>query len=408
MNKFRITFFGGPSAEYADRPEIISDMKKSGIDLAQVWYPTVEKNRSVVRELGNQGIEATVFDPRIRGLYDSNAGSDEVDSVVKMIVDDYKDLDNIIGWELADEPSKSNFPVLARLVSAFKKYSPECETTINLFPNYATPEQTGSTDYKTHLEEFIDTVKPSYISYDHYSFMGREGRKKTEISCGAEENERERLIRLSAETTEDRGGFFQNIEDVRSAAIKHGLDSMLIVLLTEHGPYRNLTREEIRWEVNMCLAYGMKRLSYFTYWRPSDCNEFWQWDNAMCDVDGSKTRHYYDVKQINSDIRAAGEYLFGRKSAAVFHIGGNEKGTKEFTSYGGINEIKSDRHIVIGFFDDGSAYLVNGDYINDADVTIATDGREFTVTGRDGTNCLGGSIHIDAGDAVLLIPADRR
>ena len=97
MNKFRITFFGGPSAEYADRPEIISDMKDSGIDLAQVWYPTVEKNRSVVRALGNQGIEATVFDPRIRGLYDSNAGSDEVDSVVKMIVDDYKDLDSIIG-----------------------------------------------------------------------------------------------------------------------------------------------------------------------------------------------------------------------------------------------------------------------------------------------------------------------
>lgn len=98
-------------------------------------------------------------------------------------------------------------------------------------------------------------------------------------------------------------GFFENIEDVRSVAAKYDLAAMLIVLLTEHGPYRNLTRAELFWEVNMCLAYGMKRISYFTYWEPGH-DDFWRWTNARATPRATRPSHYEDVSVINRTTRS--------------------------------------------------------------------------------------------------------
>ena len=66
---------------------------------------------------------------------------------------------------------------------------------------------------------------------------------------------------------------------------------------------------------------------------------------------------------INRTIRAVGDYLFDKKSAAVFHIGSTEKGTRLFEGYANIKSIKGD-HGVLGCFSDGSFYLVNRDFQN--------------------------------------------
>jgi hypothetical protein len=241
-------------------------------------------------------------------------------------------------------------------------------------------------------------VRPHFISYDHYHFLGREKRNAaiTDIA-----DERERLIRLSAETTVDRGGFFENIEDIRKISLKYGIDAMLIVLLTEHGPYRNLTYGELLWEVNMSLAYGMKRISYFTYWEPS-YDEHWQWTNAMCDTVGNKMQHYYDVQSINRTVRPVGEYLFDRTSTGVYHIGEiGEKGTAEFTSCGKVQSIEGDCG-VIDIFDDGSMYLVNRDFLAQRTFTIRTD-ASLTVM-KDGvfTDQADSTFTLDPGEGVLF------
>ncbi|MBO5670567.1 MAG: hypothetical protein J6S41_03375, partial [Clostridia bacterium] len=277
--------------------------------------------------------------------------------------------------------------------------APGTETVINLFPNYASPEQLGNPDYITHLEEFVNVVRPHFISYDHYHFLGREKRNAaiTDIA-----DERERLIRLSAETTVDRGGFFENIEDVRKISLKYGIDAMLIVLLTEHGPYRNLTYGELLWEVNMSLAYGMKRISYFTYWGlPYD--DAWRWANAMCNIDGSKCPHWFDAQAINAQIKPAGRHLFNTKSKAVFHIGdAPEPGTKLFERFDTVASIDG-QNGVIGFFEDGSIYLVNRDFQNENTFTLHTD-APLTVMNDGGifVKLENNTITLGAGEAILL------
>ncbi len=396
MKQFDITYFHGPFAEYIDKPEVIADVAASGMTLVPLNSPT-EVNKRALPLLDRYGLRALVSDPRIDRVYREN-DVQGADAAVKEVVADYASFKNIVGWDVVDEPDVSKFPVLAAIVNAFRRYAPDTDTVINLFPNYATPAQLGAKTYSDYLELFVNIVRPHFISYDHYHFLGRANRKKIDLEVT---NERERLIRLSAETTENRGGFFENIEDVRRVSLKYGIDAMLIVLLTEHGPYRNLTRGELLWEVNMSLVYGLKRISYFTYWEPSH-DDHWQWTNAMCDTAGNKMQHYFDVKSINAEIGPAGRYLFDKKSLAVFHVGKAESGSEKFDGFGAISMIDGENGVV-GFFDDGSVYLVNRDFINENTFVLHTN-KPFSVQQPDGTfaDAVSGVITLPAGAGCLI------
>ncbi|MBQ8186766.1 MAG: hypothetical protein IJ037_07830 [Clostridia bacterium] len=396
MKSFDITYFHGPFAQYIVKPEVIADIAASGMTLVPI-SGDLTLNRTVLKLLGQYGLRGEVHDSRIAGLYyaDNIAA---VDDTVRQIFEDYAEFDNVAGWDITDEPNAAKFPILAAIVNAFRRYSPDRETVINLFPNYASPEQLGNPDYVTHLEEFVNVVRPHFISYDHYHFLGRENRRAVMES---DVSERERLIRLSAETTVNRGGFFDNIEDIRRVSLKYGLDAMLIVLLTEHGPYRNLTYGELLWEVNMSLAYGMKRISYFTYWEPSH-DDHWQWTNAMCDTEGNRMQHWYDVQSINAAVKPAGEFLFNRTSMGVYHIGdAPEKNTSLFTSFGKIQKIDGERG-VIGIFDDGSMYLVNRDFLAPRTFRIHADAPLTVMRNGIFTDLADCDITLAAGEAVLL------
>ncbi len=395
MKNFEITYFHGPFSDYVVREEVIADIAKSGMTLVPLHYGT-ETNKTALPLLRRYGLKAIVSDPRISAVYRADDLA-AADAMAKEVVTDYADYDNIIGWDIVDEPNAAKFPVLAAIVRAFRRYSPDMETTINLFPNYASPAQLGNPDYISHLEAFVNIVDPYLLSYDHYHFLGRQNRNAL---LDESDDERERLIRLSAETTENRGGFFENIEDFRSVALKYDIDQMLIVLLTEHGPYRNLTRGELYWEVNMCLAYGMKRISYFTYWEPAH-DEHWQWTNAMCDTEGKKMPHYYDVAAINADIAPAGRHLFETTSEAVYHIGTPEKGSTVFTAHGPISAIDGENG-VIGFFADGSIYLVNRDFINENTFTLHTDKKLSKMENGIFVDLCGNTVTLGAGEAILL------
>ncbi|MBQ2713078.1 MAG: hypothetical protein IJF71_06820 [Clostridia bacterium] len=397
MKQFDITYFHGPFPNYIADENVVADIVESGFTLVPLNY-TTEVNKKALPVLKKFGLRAIVSDPRITDIYTEDNLID-ADATVKEVVNDYKSFDNIIGWDIVDEPHASKFPVLSAIVNAFRRYSPDKETVINLFPNYASPEQLGNPDYISHLEAYVNTVRPNMLSYDHYHFLGRENRNAI---LNLDVDERERLIRLSAEKMEDRAEFFENIEVFRSVALKYDIDPMLIVLLTEHGSYRNLTIGELYWEVNMCLAYGMKRISYFTYWEPV-ADPFWQWTNAMCDTEGNRMQHWYDVKKINKAVMSAGIHLFNTESEAVFHIGAPEKGAKSFEKYGAISSIDGENG-VIGFFEDGSIYLVNRDFAHGNTFTLHTD-RPLSVFAdnrfvpSDGNTV---TVALGAGEAVLL------
>ncbi len=339
MNGFQITYFFGPNPEDSYNDEVAKAIADCGFTVVPVGGWQQQNVKDILTLMDKYGIKCNVWvGESINNLItgdNSNISQEEVDAVVQALVDEYKDFDNIAGWDIWDEPDADKFDILHKIVSAFNRIDPERETFIDLFPNYASPEQLRTPDYSVYLERYMNEVDPDYICFDFYHFKD--------------------------ETNKDRiDDFFDNMEDVRNAGLKYGKDQMQIMLLTKHMSYGNITPEQLRWEVNMALVYGMKRISYFTFWTDENLEQG-GWENACMNSKGEKNPHYYDVQAVNEWLYPLGNELFGKTSTAVFHKGGADtKGMTcaDYVPYGELG-LCTGNDFVIGFFDDESFMIVN-------------------------------------------------
>ncbi len=194
----------------------------------------------------------------------------------------------VFGYYLRDEPSAALYPGLARWAAAFRRADPKHASYINLFPNYASPGQMGAATYEEYVESFVTTVKPAFISYDHYALM----------DDGAL-----------------RDGYFQNLEVVRSAALRHNLPFWNIVLSNAHFRYAEPSEAGLRFQAYTTLAYGGRGISYFTYFAPAIGN----YRLAPIDAFGHKTPTWDMLRSVNLQIHRLGPTYLTLKSVNVFH-----------------------------------------------------------------------------------------
>ncbi len=345
------------------------EMRESGINLMASYDYGYETNCEMLSLCGELSLRVTISDCRIGEAIGSPEKRREL---LRDVVSDYSRFPALDGYHIIDEPNASQFEALADVVSILRELDPKHESYINLFPNYATPAQLGNTSYREHIFEFTDTVKPSILSFDHYHFM-----KSRKPPKNLPENERERMIIESAFSRNERPGFFDNLEEIRECSLSRGIPFMIIVLVTEHGPYRNLTEGEIRFEVFQSMAYGSSRISYFTYWTPGvdtdEGDDHWHWQNGMIAKDGRRNPHYFDVQRINRELSAVGNALEGRKNLEVLHIGGEpDRLIREFFPFGGITEIEASR-LTVGFFEGGYTLFANKSYGSESSISFTVE-----------------------------------
>ncbi len=340
FSQFEVSYYYGPHGFQAAQEETWKTVAECGFTSVPLEHGTTANNKVALAHMKKYGITCSaLWDTRIQSAISigDTMTDEEMESLAKRVVDDYAEFDNIKGWWFFDEPGSDKFEVLGRLKAAFKKVDPKREVFIDLFPNYASLASLVADSYTDYVNKYIETVKPDYLCYDHYHFLKDKA---------------------------PRNGFFSNFEIIRSAALNKNIDYMSIVLLTEHLSYQDLTRSQILWEVNMCLTYGAKRISYFTYSLTSDLLQQ-GWDNACVDSKGEKYPHYYDVQAVNKLITPLGKELFNKTSEAVFHLTSDasalEEETAAYTSYGKLGSVTGDE-FVIGFFNDGSFMITNKKY----------------------------------------------
>ncbi len=309
------------------------------------------------------GVKYTVFDIRVINLVNGDPTDDEIDSTVRAVCEDYRTYPALHSYLVKDEPDASRFPRLKKIVEAFKKYDPEHLAYINLFPNYASSMQLGAPDYESYVEQFVKTVRPDLLCYDHYHLF-----KETPTELNVAPDSFEGQVYAASLSRDAKSGFYNNLEIIRKEGLKNNIPYMLIVLLVEHGPYRNLTRAELYFEVWQTLAYGCSSLSYYNYWALPRHTEY---NNAIISADGEKCDHYFDVLEINKRISPIGERVAATRSEAVFHIGDSFlcEGAVPFKPHGGIEDI-SGGHLTAGFFEDGTFILANQDYFSPANITV--------------------------------------
>lgn len=297
QDQFLVTFWCPPPATEVN----LSAVAAEGYNLT---WASVDKLDLVAKH----GLKALLQDPLLApSTLDNPVAKRKLEALIERV----KSHPALEGYYLTDEPGSGAFPGLGRLTAFLKEHDPKRLAYINLFPTYANERQLGvSADeaerhkvglplkfagignykkttlaYKEHLRQYIQTVKPGIISYDHYHFL----------KGGV-----------------DGAQYFLNLGLIREASQSAGLPFLNIIQAsTIERSWRLVDKRELRWQVYTTLAYGGRGISYFLYWGPASYGGFYQ--------DGKQTPLAMDAAGINSELKTVGQEMMKLKSIGVYH-----------------------------------------------------------------------------------------
>ena len=228
----------------------------------------------------------------------------------------------------------------------------------NLFPTYATNAQLGTTGdtvtaYNAYLSQYVNTVSPSLISYDHYTFMA----------------------------TYDDSQYLQNLGLVANAAKQANVPFMNVVqACTWDNTFRLPNANQMRYQVYTTLAYGAQSICYFDY--SSDPNGNPNSGGVKPAADGTPSPIYTTLQTLNPEfvkiasqfqhLKWIGTYLKGYRTGAMPPGTTALPGTGSPFSISNVTNISYRdgaplQGVLLGFFDsDGTA-------LSDATVALVTN-----------------------------------
>jgi len=349
---FPISYWVGPSAQR----ERYAEIAEGGYTVAAVTGADQGEMLRILDWCAELGLKALVVDRRIRsGMAEAADWEAAVDAVVAA----YGGHSALWGYFVTDEPHLREFDGLGQIVRAFRERDPNHQAYINLFPNYASPDQLGTVSYAAHVRAYMDTVRPELLSYDNYSLL----------------------------ETGDRPHYFTNLEIIRREALRAGVPFMNIILSTPHFNYRDPSPEDMRWQVYTSLAYGAQALAYFTYKTPDIEN----YRNGPLDAYEQRTPKWDVIRRLNLELRALAPHLLGLRSTGVWHWPDVPAGTAAETGclcgQGVVAAIEGGSYLVGEFADDAGlpwVMVVNLDRQRSsfARVTLRTEHRTVEEVSR--------------------------
>ena len=156
-----VTYWAGPPMTDAAAQQ----MAEGGWNL--VWC--TEKELDVAKR---HGLRAQLHDPL---LSPDSLKNPSQQAKLDALIDRVRNHPALYSYFIVDEPSAAAFPALGKMVAFLRTRDPVHLAYINLFPTYAANEQLGTkgdvtTAYQSYLRQYVESVKPSLVSYDHYQF----------------------------------------------------------------------------------------------------------------------------------------------------------------------------------------------------------------------------------------------
>lgn len=323
--------------------ESFDTMAESGINFVN-GFEYFESDENQIREAltfaDNSGLKFLVADRRVTeaiNTYDTTKNAQLIEEAMTAI-ESYYEYPAYAGQLLIDEPGRSKFETVHAFIDAFEINYPGKQWHVNMFPSYA--EGGAGVPYLQYVDDWMELVNPNYYSYDSYPLLVPDPNNP--------------FTRYEIED------YFYNLDVLRSktAEKKIPLWSFIQTLGISGTPgvadKRTPSREDIRWQVYVNLAFGVKGLQYFCYWTPSGGSE--SFTDAMIAADGTKTERYDYVKEVNTEILNFGEHLLQCDSKGIILNVANPSDAKyklyddSLTSYGKVTAVSGDDAIIGCFY----------------------------------------------------------
>ena len=276
------------------------------------------------------------------------------------------------GFPGGDEPMEDKFPGLAKINERIQRLAPGTIFWVNHLPTYMRPpgeeaeEEGWLHQYEKFIKLYIDMVKPKFFTYDHYCLTGSNWR-----GCF------------------QTGDYFANLAIVRNLAQEAEIEFGVFVSVTAFLGVPSASESQLRWQAFTTLAYGSKALGWFTYMTEMEYSNM-NWRDAVINRDGSRTRHYTMLKQLNGEILNWGPTLLGLTSTGAYHTEPLPLRTHPVSESKRVRSVTGGEAVIGEFEDkDQRRYLmvVNRDYNNAVSLLVKLrqgEGRVYELSKETG------------------------
>ena len=240
----------------------------------------------------------------------------------------YREMPGFYGLQLYDEPEFKYLKSYSIVVRALKKILPTAFLQCNLLNIVEKERLTNGNEpifdaYKKYLETFLNESGQKVLMYDDYPF------RRDYIICGYSI----RNYQIAAQVCKEKGAEFHTVLQTFSWVT----NGRLVM--------RRVTEKDVRWQANMCLGFGVREFSFFTYFTKQSVKlkDGFSTDGidgaAMINRDGTRTKLYYAVKKIIAEMksfeRIALNYNY-KNNYLIFERGKNFKDFEQ-TEYAVVN-----------------------------------------------------------------------
>lgn len=219
------------------------------------------------------------------------------------IYGDYKDI--ITGIHIVDEPKKSSMDLYSAgaFINDFKNVYPNADFVVNLTPKYAgaTPYEFVTYDQLVDYygEHIMSKFNKSYISVDYYPFpqKGKSGYPR-------------------------RQDMLLTYDIIANAAKKYNAVKTFILQSSAGCEFNDeLTETDMRFQVNMALAYGADKLQHYCYSVPG--GEY-NYNYCVLTRDNKPSKLYYYLKNIHKEIQSYADVILSYDWVDSTAIAGND------------------------------------------------------------------------------------
>ena len=353
-----VTYWAGPG--YDGSVPLTDAVAEQMVDVGMnvVWAAS----EAEVDLAGQHGLRALYQNRAV--LLPENLDDPMMRAALDATVDGLRNNPALYGYHVRDEPSAAEFSGLGQLVDYLRERDPDHLARINLFPIGPAPATLGAPNYDTYVNQFVSTVQPALLSYDHYSFT----------------------------TTGDEGGYLQNLGIISQKAKSAGIPFMNIVQAAGWGNMRIPTNNEERFLAYTTLAYGAQGICYYTWstWAPDP-----EIQGGIVNSDG--TPNYSTIKSTNQEfvaiakqyqpLNSIGTYLKGYSSGhlppgTTLLPGDSPFDITSVSNNRTYNHWDPLKGVLLGLFDEDGATVADATYalLVNLDYTAS---KTYTVTGSE-------------------------
>lgn len=322
----------------------IADANFNGILGLDEIYGGMAMIKSSLDYAHTYGLKMWVNDPVFRQM------NDVTKSAIPNYVSPYNDKPAFIGNIFFDEPDKTLMDQSKTSAREYEKITANKVPWYNLLPNYAETTALGFTNWTEYLDYYLRNFKPRYISYDHYP--------------------------LQHETDTDFmvSNFINGITTISDKARQYKVPLWSYIQSTSFNGGRDLTATDLKWQMYLNLAFGVKAISYWSY---ATGYEYDQTYHSLIAADGTKTPLYYSAKDLNAEIKTFGNSLLDLDYKGTMvnarAVAKNQISAQLLTSFGPVQSISGGDYIV-GCLEDPDGYkklmVVNWSIQNTSNVSI--------------------------------------